>query len=216
MSINRLADHRFRGRARIAVACLALLAGFAGCGGSGGGGGHGGSSLPAIVVNSLLDDASPPTGTVTLRSALDSAASGQRITFDETLNDGTIDLIYVAEEHTVLVGEVMGFDDGEQHLFSRWLPRSGTTGARRCLPTSTSSWMHQRLPGWHYGPLERGIEDARVLAVFGRSDPVRMSSITGRSSVFDTLRRISASIRTTIRRRRWPGARDSPCVELPR
>ena len=64
-----------------------------------------------VVVNSLLDDASPPEGTVTLRSALAAAAPGQRITFDASLNGGTISLIFVAEEHTVLVGEVMGFDD---------------------------------------------------------------------------------------------------------
>ncbi len=102
-----------RGLYRIAgTTLLGLLAliGFSACGGGGGGTG-GGSSLSPIVVNSLLDDASPPDGTVTLRSALASASSGQSITFDQTLNGSTINLIFVGEEHTVLVGEVMGFDD---------------------------------------------------------------------------------------------------------
>ncbi|MGB5591434.1 MAG: hypothetical protein WBN31_10860, partial [Gammaproteobacteria bacterium] len=102
-----------RGLYRIAgTTLLGLLAliGFSACGGGGGGTG-GGSSLSPIVVNSLLDDASPADGTVTLRSALASASSGQTITFDQTLNGSTISLIFVGEEHTVLRGEVMGFDE---------------------------------------------------------------------------------------------------------
>ncbi len=91
----------------IAILCSAVLVGLSGCGGGNGGG----PPQSAVVVNSLLDDASPPSGSVTLRSALASAESGQRISFDPTLNGSTIDLVFVAEEHTVLVGEVMGFDD---------------------------------------------------------------------------------------------------------
>jgi hypothetical protein len=97
--------------AGIALLCLIVFAGLSSCGGGGGGGGVGPPPLPTTVVNSLLDDASPPVGTVTLRSALASASSGQRITFDQILNGGTINLIFVGEEHTVLVGEVMGFDN---------------------------------------------------------------------------------------------------------
>ena len=101
-----------RGSCRVAgIAFLYFLvfAGLASCGG----GSSGGSipPQPALTVNSLVDDASPPDGTVTLRSALAAASSGQPITFDSTLNGSTINLVFVAEEHTVLIGEVMGFDD---------------------------------------------------------------------------------------------------------
>ena len=103
------------------VTCLALMSlfvlmGVAGCSSSSGDGEY----IPpatAIVVNSLLDDASPPDGTVTLRSAIATASSGQTITFDQTLNGSTIDLLFVGEEHTTLVGEVMGFDDANNISF---------------------------------------------------------------------------------------------------
>jgi hypothetical protein len=82
----------------VAIASAAFLAGC----------GSGGGSAEPIVVNSLLDDAAPPEGTVTLRSALAAAASGQPLTFDASLDGGTIELSLVAETHTVLKGEVMG------------------------------------------------------------------------------------------------------------
>ena len=93
----------FLQRAALAIAVTLLGA----CSG-GGDGGSGSSPAAAIVVNSLLDSAAPPAGTVTLRSALASAASGQTIEFDGTLSGGTIALSIVADEHTVLKGEVMG------------------------------------------------------------------------------------------------------------
>lgn len=74
----------------------------------GGGGDDAPPPLPALIVNSLDDNAAPPAGTVTLRSALASAASGQAIRFDPRLNGGTIALTQVADEHTLLKGEVMG------------------------------------------------------------------------------------------------------------
>jgi hypothetical protein len=95
----------FLPRAALAIA-LAMLGA---CSGGGGGDGGSGASPPAaIVVNSLLDSATPPAGTVTLRSALAAAASGQVIEFDGALNGGTIALSIVADEHTRLKGEVMG------------------------------------------------------------------------------------------------------------
>ena len=69
------------------------------------------SPLPPIVVNSLLDLADPPPGTVTLRAALAAAASGQAVTFDPALDGGTIALSIVGDDHTVLKGEVMGIRD---------------------------------------------------------------------------------------------------------
>ena len=61
-----------------------------------------------IVVNSLEDLAEPPEEVITLRSALASAASGQAIIFDESLDGGIIELSIVGNPHTMLKGEVMG------------------------------------------------------------------------------------------------------------
>jgi hypothetical protein len=58
-------------------------------------------------VNSLEDIENPAPGTVTLRSALEDVASGGKITFDESLDGGTIELTIVGDEHSVLVGEWM-------------------------------------------------------------------------------------------------------------
>ena len=65
-------------------------------------------SLPAIVVNTLEDIENPPDGTVSLRSALADAASGQPIVFAAKLDGGTIELPIVGDDHSILVGEVMG------------------------------------------------------------------------------------------------------------
>lgn len=89
---------------------LVFAVGLAGCSGGGSGGG-GASSLPPVVVNSLADMPSPPAGSVTLRAALERAAPGQPITFDPSLDRGTIKLSIVADEHTRLTGEVMGIRD---------------------------------------------------------------------------------------------------------
>ncbi len=136
--------------AGIALLCLVALTGVSACGGGGGGGD--GDPLTAIVVNSLLDDPSPADGTVTLRSALASASSGQTITFDPTLNGSTIDLIFVGEEHTVLVGEVMGFDEANNisylvGYFDRDYGKSALFAEQgrchRCV--ESSGWHHHKL-----------------------------------------------------------------------
>jgi len=155
--------------------CLALSS----CGGGGGGGGF---SLPAIVVNSLLDDVSPPTGTVTLRSALASAASGQRINFDQTLNGGTINLIFVGEEHTVLIGEVMGFDDVNNisylvGYFKRDYGKSALF-ANKDVVINASNLADGITVNWD------GADTARVLAVSGDLALTNVA-ITGGNSVFD-------------------------------
>jgi hypothetical protein len=61
---------------------------------------------PKLVVNSLEDVATPPAGTMTLRAAIDKAASNQTITFDSALNGGTILLSIVGQAHSTLKGEV--------------------------------------------------------------------------------------------------------------
>ncbi len=60
------------------------------------------------VVNSLQDVEVPAPGQVTLRSALSQAASGEPVVFDPTLDGCTIELSLVGEEHSILVGELMG------------------------------------------------------------------------------------------------------------
>ena len=181
MTSKWLADrvsYRFAG---FTLLCLAVLTGLSSCGGEGGHAG-GGSSLPAIVVNSLLDDASPPGGTVTLRSALASAASGQRITFDQTLNSSTINLIFVGEEHTVLVGEVMGFDDANNisylvGYFDRDYGKSALY-ANKNVVIDASNLPDGITVNWS------GADSARVLAVSGNLTLINVE-ITGGHSVFD-------------------------------
>ena len=173
--------YRLQARAGIAVLALVALSMFTACGGGSSGGGAI-APLPTLVVNSLLDDASPPDGTVTLRSALASAGTGQRITFDSSLSGGTIDLIYVAEEHTVLIGEVMGFDEADNISFlvgyhNRDYGRSALYADKNVV-IDASSLADGITLAW------RGAEPARVLAVAG-SLTLTNVSITGGNSVFD-------------------------------
>ncbi|MDH5454742.1 MAG: hypothetical protein OEY37_01650 [Gammaproteobacteria bacterium] len=166
----------------IALSCLLALGGLSACGGGGGGDGGGFNPLPPIVVNSLLDDAAPAAGTVTLRSALATAASGQRITFDQTLNGSTISLVFVGEEHTVLTGEVMGFDNVNNisflvGYFNRDYGRSALF-ANKDVVIDASSLPEGITVSW------AGADSARVLAVAGDLT-LRKVSISGGNSVFD-------------------------------
>ena len=169
--------------ALLLVALLSVLAvmGISSCGG---GGGSGGTTPPlsAVVVNSLLDDASPPAGTVTLRSALEAAASGQRITFDPTLNGSTINLIFVGEDHTVLTGEVMGFDEANNisylvGYFDRDYGKSALF-ADKDVVIDASDLPDGITINWD------GAEPARVLAVAGDLTLTNVA-VTGGNSVFD-------------------------------
>jgi hypothetical protein len=173
-SVNR-GSYRTTG---IALLYLVVLAGLSSCGSDGGGG----SSSPAIVVNSLLDDASPPSGTVTLRSAIASAPSGQRITFDQTLNGSMINLIFVGEEHTALVGEVMGFDDTNNisylvGYFDRDYGKSALFADKNVV-IDASNLPDGITVNWG------GTDSARVLAVSGDLTLINVE-ITGGHSVFD-------------------------------
>ncbi len=182
MKRNRSVDRGSYRIAGFALLCLVVLTGLSSCGGEGGGAGGGGSSLPANVVNSLLDDASPPAGTVTLRSALAQAASGQSITFDQTLNGSTINLIFVGEEHTVLVGEVMGFDDANNisylvGYFDRDYGKSALFADKNVV-IDASNLPDGITVNWD------GADTARVLAVSGNLALTNVA-ITGGNSVFD-------------------------------
>ena len=179
MRCNRSSDRGSYRVGGVALLCLVVLTGVSSCGGGGGGGSP---PLPAIVVNGLLDDASPPDGTVTLRSALASASSGQRITFDQTLNGSTINLIFVGEEHTVLVGEVMGFDDANNisylvGYFDRDYGKSALFADKNVV-IDASDLPDGITVNWG------GTETARVLAVSGDLALTNVA-ITGGNSIFD-------------------------------
>ncbi len=157
---------------------LALLVILGACGGGGGG-----SSQPSsgpIVVNSLLDSAAPPSGMTTLRSALAGARTGQAITFDPSLDGGTIALTIVGDEHTVLKGEVMGIRDEPSGpvsylvgYFDRDYGRSALVARKNVvidastLPSGiTLAWTGGAQPG------------ARVLAVDGNLTLINVA-VTG-------------------------------------
>ena len=182
MTIRQIADRVSTSIRIIALLSLVVLPGISGCGGSGGGETGVDPSLPSIVVNSVLDDASPPSGTVTLRSALESAQSRQRITFDEALNGSTINLMHVGQEHTVLVGEVMGFDEANNisflvGYFDRDYGKSALF-ANKSVVIDASNLADGVTVNWD------GAESARVLAVAGDLTLTNVS-ITGGDSVFE-------------------------------
>ena len=168
--------------AGILALCVMALATLQGCGGDGGGAGGVIPPSTATIVNSLQDNASPPAGTVTLRSALESASPGQRITFDQSLNGGTISLIIVAEEHTVLTGEVMGFDDVNNisylvGYFDRDYGRSALFADKNVV-IDASNLRDGITIRWD------GADAARVLAVSGDLTLSNVA-ITGGNSVYD-------------------------------
>jgi hypothetical protein len=114
-----------------------------------------------LVVNSLEDVASPPAGTVTLRSAIEAAGSGDTITFDDALDGGTILLTIVGNEHSTLLGEIYtgmtfsGYGDrdyGKSALY-----------ARKNLAIDASDLPNGITVQWGGG----GASHARVLAVSG-------------------------------------------------
>ena len=170
---------------RLVLLCLFLslflLLGVTSCGGSGGSDGPG-SPPTAIVVNSLLDEASPAVGTTTLRSALAQAASGQSITFDQSLNGSTINLTIVGNEHTALIGEVMGFDDANNisYLVGYYNRDYGKSAlfADKDVVLDASNLIDGITINWD------GTDSARILAVSGNLTLSNIS-ITGGNSVFD-------------------------------
>ena len=85
----------------VALLCWPLLA-CAGCGT------NGSTVPPTITVTSLADADPPPGGTMTLRAAIREIGPGGTITFDPSLNGGTIPLGIVGSDNSPLMGEIYG------------------------------------------------------------------------------------------------------------
>jgi len=144
-------------------------------------------ALPSVItlVNSLEDLADPPAGTLTLRAALEAAASGEAIRFDPSLDGGVIELSIVGNDHSVLKGEVMGMRDEPSGpvsylvgYFDRDYGKSALYAQKRVvidasdLPSGiTLSWV--------------GTDDARVLAVHGSLVMTNVTITGGRSVAED-------------------------------
>jgi hypothetical protein len=114
-----------------------------------------------LVVNSLEDTAAPPAGTITLRSAIAAAGSGDTITFDDSLDGQTIVLTTVAESHSTLVGEVY-----VNNAFSGYQERDygkSALYARKSLSIDASALPNGITVQWGGGDTLH----ARVLAVYG-------------------------------------------------
>ena len=121
----------------------------------------GGSDNGTLVVNSLEDIANPFSGTTTLRSAIADAASGDTITFDESLDGGTILLTIIGAEHSTLKGEVY-----VNNVFSGYQDRDygkSALYAAKDLTIDASNLPNGITVKWNGG----GASHARVLAVYG-------------------------------------------------
>ena len=143
------------------------------------------STRHPITVNSIEDTANPPSGTVTLRSALASAASGQEINFDSSLDGMTIELSIVGEDHTTLKGEIMGIRDEPSGpvsylvgYFDRDYGKSALY-ARKDVIIDASNLPSGITISWE------GNDDARILAVYGYLVMVNVAMTGGRSVAED-------------------------------
>jgi hypothetical protein len=162
----------------ISIFCTLLLFG---CGGSG----SSGSSDPkSLVVNSLEDTATPVEGQVTLRSAVEQIATGGTISFAPALDGETIELVIIGAEHSILKGEVMGFDYTENISFLiGYMERDygkSALYARKNLVIDASGLAGGITVTW------TGTDAARVLAVYGNLI-MRNISITGGNSVAEEI-----------------------------
>lgn len=136
------------------------------------------------VVNSLSDVLVPGPGEVTLRSALASAASGESIVFDQSLDGGTIELSIVGETNSMLVGEVMGMTNAPSGpisylvgYFERDYGKSALYASNNVVIDASALSQGITLT-WVGGETNA----ARVLAVYGDLT-LKNVSITGGRSV---------------------------------
>ena len=133
-----------------------------------------------IIVNTLNDTNSTDSGEVSLRVALQTARSGQRIVFDSSLDGSTIDLLLVDEEHSILPGEVMGMRNEPsgpvsylEGYFERDYGRSALYARKNVIIDASDLSLGITL-AWAGG----NDNPARVLAVYGDLTLINVS-ITG-------------------------------------
>lgn len=146
--------------------------------------GSSGKTTPpnTIVVNSLDDVAQPAAGTVTLRSALDLATSGETIIFDSGLDGGTIALSIIGESHSILLGEVYA---GTPPTFQGYSERDYGKSAlyvKKDIVLDASDLPNGITIRWTGGDAN----PARVLGVYGNLT-LRNVAITGGYSLAETI-----------------------------
>jgi len=152
---------------------VALLLAGSGCDSNG-------TPQTSLVVNSLNDVASPPSGTMTLRAAIEQAESGQRITFDSTFDGGTILLTIVGSAHSILKGEVYtgmtfeGYQDRDYGASALYAQKNLVIDASGLTNGITIKW-----DGGDANP-------ARVLAVYGNLT-MKNVTITGGHSYAEAI-----------------------------
>ncbi len=138
-----------------------------------------GSTTPVdsrLVVNSPEDSASPPAGTVTLRSALAAAGPGEKITFSSSLGGQTILLSIVGEAHSTLPGEVYsgmsfaGYQDRDYGASALYARKNVVIDASALSNPVTIKW-----DGGDANP-------ARVMAVYGNLTLTNVIITGGRST----------------------------------
>jgi hypothetical protein len=150
---------------------LALLLFGVGCGNT-----ASSTADPKLTVNSLEDSATPASGTVTLRSAIAAAGSGDRITFASSLSGRTILLSIVGEPHTTLPGEAysgmsfLGYQDRDYGASAIYARKDVVIDASALPAGITITWN-----GGDQSP-------ARVLAVYGNLRLVNVRVTGGHSS----------------------------------
>ncbi|MBU1170617.1 MAG: hypothetical protein KKD44_13735 [Proteobacteria bacterium] len=163
------------------VIIVAFLVLWPGCGNDSGQGAY-----PDLVVNSPEDILTPAGDTITLRSAIDSAASGQVIRFDPSLDGATLDLSIVGEAHSVLKGEVMGMRMEESGLVSYlegYFDRdygASALYAQKDVVIDASNLPLGITIRWNNPDTE-----ARVLGVYGNLTMANVSMTGGRSVAQD-------------------------------
>lgn len=156
----------------VVLLCLVLLA-CAGCGTNG-------STVPAaITVTSLADADPPPGGAMTLRAAIREIGSGGTITFDPSLNGGTIPLGIVGSDNSPLLGEIYGGPVGMtfQGYGLRNYGKSALYAAKD-LAIDASSLPDGITLTWTGGDANR----ARVMAVLGNLTMRNVTVTSGHSS----------------------------------
>jgi hypothetical protein len=134
------------------------------------------TSSPTITVDSLADADPPPGGTVTLRAAIREVEPGGTITFDPSLNGGTILLGTVGSDNSVLMGEIysgMTFVGYGERNYGR-----SALYAAKNLKIDASALPDGITLAWNGGDANR----ARVLAVYGNLTMKNVAITSGYSS----------------------------------